>query len=288
MRVDLGSVAVEYDEAGDPNGPVLLLVAGLGAQMVSWDEAFIDQFTSRGLRVVWFDNRDVGLSTHFDHVTDAAHLLAARFGGQEVEAPYVLSDMAADAAGLLDALDIASAHVLGVSMGGMIAQTLAIEHPSRVSSLTSVMSTTGDRDVGQPDPEVMVEVLLTPMPTDPVEALAHKLRVARAIGSPAHFDEERARRRAELETARAVNPQGTVRQMLAIVSSPSRSDALRSLRLPSLVVHGEIDRLVGVSGGRRTHECLQGSELLLVPDMAHDLPPPVWEPLASRVAAFAQ
>jgi pimeloyl-ACP methyl ester carboxylesterase len=157
-----------------------------------------------------------------------------------------------------------------------------------VRSLTSVMSTTGDRDVGQPDPDVMVEVLLTPMPADPVESLAHKLRVARAIGSPAHFDEDRARRRAELESARSVDPQGTMRQLLAILSSPSRSTALRSLRLPSLVVHGEIDPLVGVSGGRRTHECLDGSELLLVPDMAHDLPPPVWDPLAERVAAFAR
>jgi pimeloyl-ACP methyl ester carboxylesterase len=286
-RVDIRGIELEFDVVGDPDGPVLLLVAGLGAQLVSWDDAFVDRFTSRGMRVVRFDNRDVGLSTHFDHVTDAGHRLAARFGGQEVEAPYLLGDMAADAVGLLDALDISAAHVLGASMGGMIAQTMAIEHASRLLSLTSVMSTTGDRDVGQADPSVLVEVLLAPMPEDPAEALAHKLRIARAIGSPDHFDEQRARRRAELETARSTDPQGTVRQLLAIVSSPSRTEALRSVRIPSLVVHGEIDPLVGVSGGMRTHECLEGSELLLVPDMGHDLPPPVWDLLAERVAAFA-
>jgi pimeloyl-ACP methyl ester carboxylesterase len=287
-RVNVRGIELEFDVSGDPEGPVLLLVSGLGAQMVSWDDAFVERFTDRGLRVVRFDNRDVGLSTHLDHITDAAHLLAARMGGQDVEVPYVLSDMAADAVGLLDALDVPAAHVLGASMGGMIAQTMAIEHTDRLLSLTSVMSTTGDRDVGQADPGVLVEVLLAPMPTEPDEALTHKLHIAKSIGSPAHFDEDRARRRAELETARSVDPQGTMRQLLAIVSSPSRSAALREVRLPSLVVHGEIDPLVGVSGGLRTHECLDGSELLLVPDMGHDLPPPVWDPLADRVAAFAR
>jgi pimeloyl-ACP methyl ester carboxylesterase len=285
-RADIGGIELEFEVSGDPGDPVLLLVSGLGAQMVSWDDAFIERFTSRGMRVVRFDNRDVGLSTHLDHVTNVGHLLAARLGGQDIDAPYLLGDMAADAVGLLDALDIPAAHVLGASMGGMIAQTMAIAHPDRLLSLTSVMSTTGDGDVGQADPAVLVEVM-APMPTDPGAALDQKIRMAKVIGSPAHFDEDRARRRAALETARSVDPQGTMRQFLAIISSPSRSAALRDVRMPSLVVHGEIDPLVGVSGGLRTHECLAGSELLLVPDMGHDLPPPVWDPLAERVAAFA-
>lgn len=285
-RVDVDGVWIEYEQLGDPGGPTLLMVAGLGAQLVSWDDEFCQHFINRGMSIVRFDNRDVGLSSSMDDGRDPMALMMSRLAGEDIEPHYLLDDMAGDAVAVLDAVGVEQAHVLGFSMGGMIAQAIAIGHSDRVMSLTSVMSTTGDPDVGLPDPEVLGQ-MLTPLPTDPVEAMARRLEIGEAIGSPGLFDPDRARRRAELELARGGDPMGTVRQLLAIVSSPSRSQGLASVQVPALVAHGDADRLVNLSGGVRTHECLPSAELLVFEGMGHDLPPVFWEPLVDRVSAFA-
>lgn len=285
-RVDVNGVGIEFEHLGDPADPTLLLVAGLGAQLVSWDDEFCQRFVDRGMSILRFDNRDVGLSSSLDDGRDPMALMMGRLAGEDIEPHYLLDDMARDAVAVLDAAGVARAHVAGTSMGGMIAQAIAIGHPDRVLSLTSVMSTTGDPDVGLPDPAVLAR-MLAPMPTDPAEAMEHRLGISEAIGSPGLFDRERARRRADLELARGGDPMGTVRQLLAIVSSPSRSDGLRSVQVPALVAHGDVDPLVNLSGGLRTHECLPAAELLVFEGMGHDLPPVFWDPLVDRVSAFA-
>jgi pimeloyl-ACP methyl ester carboxylesterase len=285
-RVDVNGVWIEFERLGDPGDPTLLLVAGLGAQLVSWDDEFCQRFIDRGMSIVRFDNRDVGLSSNMDDGRDPMGLIMSRLAGEDIAAPYLLDDMARDAVAVLDAADVGQAHVAGLSMGGMIAQAMAVGYPDRVLSLTSVMSTTGDPDVGLPDPAVLAR-MMQPMPADPVEAMAHRLGISEAIGSPGLFDPERARHRAERELARGGDPMGTVRQLLAIVSSPSRSQGLRSVQVPALVAHGDVDPLVNISGGLRTHECLPSAELLVFEGMGHDLPPVFWDPLVDRVSAFA-
>ena len=286
-RTRANGVDIEFDVMGEPGQPVLLMVSGLGAQMVSWDDDFCHALASLGLRVVRFDNRDAGLSSHIDDGRDPMALVLQRLSGEDVEAPYLLADLAADAVGLLDALDIGEAHVLGFSMGGMIAQSIAIGYPERVRTLTSVMSTTGDTDVGHPDPSVLGP-LTSPMPTEPALAIDRKMQISELIGSPGLFDPVRARRRAELEVQRSLNPSGTTRQMLAIMSSPSRSEALRSLTMPSLVVHGDADPLVALSGGLRTHECLSSSQLMVIEGMGHDMPEPHWDRFVGAVGALVK
>jgi pimeloyl-ACP methyl ester carboxylesterase len=285
-RVDVGGVWIEYELLGDPGDPTLLMVAGLGAQLVSWDDEFCQRFVDRGMSLIRFDNRDIGLSSSMDDGREPMGLIMSRLAGEDVKPHYVLDDMAGDAVAVLDAAGVGQAHVMGMSMGGMIAQAIAIGHPDRVLSLTSVMSTTGDPDVGLPDPAVLAR-MLRPMPADPAEAMAQRLEMSEAIGSPGLFDPARARRRAELELARAGDPMGTVRQLLAILSSPSRSEGLRGVQAPALVAHGDADPLVNISGGLRTHECLPAAELLVFEGMGHDLPPVFWEPLVDRVSAFA-
>ncbi len=284
-KAQANGVTLDYEALGDPAGPVLLLISGLSAQRVSWDDEFCAAFVDRGFRVVRFDNRDVGQSTIIEDPRPPMELIADRLSGGDATPPYLLADMADDAAGLLDALGVESAHVLGSSMGGMIAQSLAIGHRTRVRSLTSVMSTTGDRDVGKADPSVF-GALIKPLPDDPDEALTQRIELSRTIGSPTMFNEAKARQRAMQEAERAASPLGVARQMLAIVSSPSRSDDLRRLDIPALVVHGDEDRLIDVSGGERTHECLTGSEFLVCEGMGHDLPEQFWGPIVERVAAF--
>lgn len=276
---------IEFEELGDRRHPPLVLVAGLGAQMVSWDDDFVARLVALGLRVIRFDNRDVGLSSMVDDDRDPVALVMAHLGGQEIEAPYGLADMAADTIGLLDSLDVAEANVLGMSMGGMIAQQVAIAHPDRIRTLTSVMSTTGDPDVGMPQPAVLAPIM-APTPADPAAAVDHKMRIAETIGSPGLFDPARARRRAEIEVARSWRPHGTVRQMLAILTSPSRSDALRSLQLPALVIHGDADPLVDPSGGQRTHECLADSRLVMIDGMGHDLPAAHWDTVVGELGSL--
>ena len=285
-RADSNGITLAYETFGDPSDETILLVMGLGAQMVGWDEGFCALLVGRGFHVVRYDNRDVGESTWIDTPDlDVMAALGRALGGDASDAPYLLEDMADDAAGLLDHLGIDRAHVVGASMGGMIAQTLAIRHPDRVRSLTSIMSTTGDGDVGAPDP-ALLGTLMSPRPSEREASIAYGIEVMRQIGSE-HFDEERARIRSTAEVDRGINPLGTPRQLLAIVASGSRAEGLAGLDLPALVVHGRLDRLVAFSGGQRTAQLIAGSDLLAIDDMAHDLPVAYWPRVADAIADVA-
>lgn len=281
-RAAVNGVELEYEVLGDLDGPVMLLVGGLGAQLVSWDDDFCDVVRSIGLSVIRFDNRDVGHSTLIDDPRDPVSLLGEQMSGTDVEPPYRVADMADDAAALLDALGVDAVHVLGTSMGGMISQALAIGHPSRVLSLTSVMSTTGDRGVGKADPRVFA-AMMAPLPADPAAAVEHRVALSEVMAGPAGTDRDRARRRAEREQARAADPRGVVRQLLGVVTSPSRFAALGHVQVPTLVVHGDVDPVIDLSGGRRTADAVPGAELMVLEGVGHELPERVWEPLAARL-----
>ena len=276
-----------YTTDGDPGANPLLMIMGLGAQHLAWDDELVARLVDRGFFVIRFDNRDVGLSTKPDvGDLDAGAELMAMLGGGEARAPYLLTDMAADAVAVLDALGLESAHVVGASMGGMIAQTVAIEHPTRVRSLTSVMSTTGAPDVGQPDASVL-GALLGPAPADRAEAVARGVEVSTIIGSPGLVDEERAADVAGRAWDRCAYPQGQAQQLLAIISSPDRTEALRSLTVPTLVVHGDVDPLVTPSGGEATAAAVPGAELMMIEGMGHDLPRVHWDRVIDAVVATA-
>jgi pimeloyl-ACP methyl ester carboxylesterase len=275
-------ITIEYETAGDPAHPALLLIMGLGAQLTAWDEELVAALVARGFYVVRHDNRDVGRSTWFDEAGTPDPLAALAGNAQ---APYLLADMADDAAGLLDALGMASAHVLGVSMGGMIAQSLAIRHPTRVQTLTSIMSTTGDRSVGQPHPEA-VAALLAPPPTHREGAVESAVTSWRVIGSPGFpFHEDRVRADAGVAYDRAFHPAGTARQLVAILCSPDRTPDLKALDVPTLVIHGESDPLVDPSGGRATAAAIPGATLWTIEGMGHHLPAELFGGFADRVAA---
>jgi pimeloyl-ACP methyl ester carboxylesterase len=285
--VRANGIDIEYDEIGDPADRPLLLIMGLGAQLITWDIDFCRQLAERGFRVIRFDNRDSGLSTKLDeHHVDFDEAYQAYEATGEVAAPYTLDDMADDTAGLLDALGIDSAHVVGVSMGGMIAQTLAIRHPDRVRTLTSIMSTTGDPDVGQPTAEAMA-VLMQAAPTDREGVIAMNVANERVVGSPDHFDEDRARRRLTEAYDRCHYPVGMTRQLMAIVASGTRAERLRELSVPTLVIHGGADPLVQPSGGERTAALVPGAELLVIDGMGHDLPPHFWPQIIDAIDKIA-
>ncbi len=245
-------IELEYAIHGDPANPTLLLVNGFTSQMIVWQPELLEAFVARGLSVVVYDNRDVGLSSKLE--------------GQS----YTLSEMAADGIGLLDHLDIGRAHVAGVSMGGMIVQMMAIEHADRVASLTSIMSAPGDPRYGQPSEQAR-EVLLAPPPTDR-DAFIEQSLAAEVWSSKRYFSAEVARRRAAAQYDRMFYPAGSPRQLAAIYATGDRSEQLRSLDVSTLVVHGRDDTLIAPSGGERTAELIPGSRYLLVSDMGHDLP----------------
>ena len=263
-------ITIEYETFGDPGTPPVLLIMGLGGQLTAWDPDFCRQLAGRGFFVVRYDNRDVGLSTWFDDAGEAniGGLLDGTY-----TAPYAVTDMAADAARLLDALGIATAHIVGVSMGGMIAQTFALDYPERTRTLVSIMSTTGDTAVGQPHPEALATLMVVPATTRE-EAIEQGVKGWRVIGSPGFpFDEDRIRRAAAEAYDRGFHPAGTARQLAAVITQPDRTAALGRLDVPTLVIHGEADVLVDPSGGRSTAAAIPGATLTLVPGMGHDLPP---------------
>ncbi|GAA3474572.1 alpha/beta fold hydrolase [Nonomuraea roseola] len=270
-------IEIAYDSFGTPGDRPLLLIMGLGSQLVHWDEEFCELLAARGHHVVRYDNRDVGLSTHLTEAGVPELVPGAA-------APYLLSDMADDAAGLMDALGWPAAHVLGVSMGGMIAQALAIGHPDRVLSLTSIMSTPGP-DVGPPTPEAMAALFSPPAP-DRQTAVERALEVWAVIGSPGYeMDRERIAKVAGLAYDRAYDPAGTARQLAAILASGDRTEGLGGLTMPALVIHGEADPLVQIAGGRATAAAIPGATLLTYPGMGHDLPRPLWEEIMDAVTA---
>lgn len=284
-RADGNGRQFEYDTVGDPGQPALLLINGLGTQMTAWHPEFCRALAARGFFVIRFDNRDCGLSDHLEGGPrpDVRAILAGDTSG----VPYLLADMAGDAAALLDALGIEAAHVVGASMGGMIAQQLTIDHPGRVRSLCSIMSTTGDRGVGRATPEA-IAVLTAPPPGSRDEAVSLGLRRAAVIGSPAHpVPEETQRERLAAAYDRCHRPDGFPRQYAAILASPDRTPALRSVKAPTLVVHGAADPLVDRSGGEATAAAVPGAELLVIPGMGHDLPEQVWPAVVDAIARNA-
>ncbi len=271
---------------GDEDGAPLLLIAGLGGQAIGWPDEFCWGLADRGFRVIRFDNRDAGLSHHFGEPVDLGAAAGALLAGQPVAAPYLLSDMAADAVGLLDALELPAAHVLGVSLGGMVAQTLAIEHPSRVTSLTSLMSSTGRAAPEPPDPELLAH-MLGPVGDSLEEVLAAGLAWSALVASPDHHDAELVSAYIRRAFARSPRRDGLGRQLLAIVASPSREAALAQLQVPTLVVHGSVDRLIRPEEGRRTAELIAGAQLLELEGLGHDLPVFFWAPIIEAVTSLA-
>jgi pimeloyl-ACP methyl ester carboxylesterase len=279
-----GDVAIYYETVGDDADPAIVLVAGLGAQLISWADDWCQAFADAGRRVVRFDNRDCGLSTKLAGVAvDLPAVLAAWAGNGPMPAvPYLLSDMAGDAVAVLDDLGIERADVVGASLGGMIAQTLAIEHGDRVRTLTSIMSSTGEPAFYQSVPEVRA-MLLEPLPDGRDAVVAATVERWRAMSSRRYFSPDEAADRAGAAYDRAFFPEGLLRQTAAIRASGSRDTALRTLDIPTLVIHGRADTLILPGAGEHTAELIPGANLFLVHDMGHDLPRPLWPLLIDAI-----
>jgi pimeloyl-ACP methyl ester carboxylesterase len=268
-------IDIYFEEHGSPEDPALLLVNGFTSQLVAWEPELIDELVGAGFRVITFDNRDVGLSSKTE---GAAPKL-------DQPPPYTMADMASDGMAVLDALGIERAHIVGASMGGMIVQRMAIDHPDRVASLTSIMSTTGDRSVGAPAPEAMT-ALLTPPPTER-EAYLDQTAANWKIFSGPHYDEARSRARGARSYDRAFHPIGAAFQMAAIMADGDRTEQLGAVRCPTLVIHGRVDPLVGLSGGEATAAAIPGAELLVLDDMGHDVPTPRVPDIVAAIAKLA-
>ncbi len=284
-KVGPAGIDIAYRRMGNPDAPGVLLIMGVAAQLIHWPDAFCQALADGGLQVIRFDNRDAGLSTH---LTDAPPPdLPAALAGDLSSVSYTLSDMAADAVGLMDALGLEKAHIVGASMGGAIAQTMAIEHPDRVRSLTSMMSTTGNRSVGQAAPEALREMFGGPRAVTRDEVIQQMLRARRAVGSPGYStDENEVAERAGLAYDRGHDPTGVARQAVATVASGDRTERLRHLQVPALAIHGLADRMCDASGGRATAEAIPGAELVLIEGMGHDMPPALRSQLAARILEF--
>jgi pimeloyl-ACP methyl ester carboxylesterase len=280
LHTAVGDIDIAYNTLGNATDPPVVLISGLGAQLIHWDDAFCQELVDRGLFVVRFDNRDVGLSSH---LADGPRPDPPATAGP---ASYTLAEMAVDTAGLIDNLGLGSAHVVGISLGGMIGQILAIEHPERVRSLTSIMSTTGNDRVGQ-STEAAHALLLMPPASTREAAMERAVLGNRVVGSPAYPAEETGLRdKAARAFDRAFNPQGVAGQLAAAMTTPDRTEDLRRLRLPTLVIHGAEDPLIAVSGGQATAEAIPGAELVVIDGMGHDLPRPLWPTVAERIAAL--
>jgi pimeloyl-ACP methyl ester carboxylesterase len=273
-NVKANGIQIEYDTIGNPTLPPLLLIMGLGGQLIHWDEGFCRQLADKGLFVIRYDHRDTGLSTKYETAesADMADSLEAFMQGQSIQSPYTLNDMADDATELLEALHIQKAHICGASMGGMIAQILAIRHPQRLLSLISIYSTTGNPDLPQPEPKAM-EALMTPQPTDRQAYIEFNVKTHQVMaGSGYPYDEEFIRNISAESYDRAHYPPGVGRQMLAVMGQENRKSALAAVSVPTLVIHGTTDPLVPAAHGRDTAAAVPGAQLLLVEGMGHDLP----------------
>jgi pimeloyl-ACP methyl ester carboxylesterase len=282
---DLGEISLCYETFGDPSDPTILLIMGLATQMIAWRDDFCRELADSGFQVVRFDNRDCGRSTHLDARPPSIGQLLRR---DKRAASYTLADMAADAAGLLDHLGVERAHIVGASMGGMIAQTLAIRHPERVTSLTSIMSNTGARLTGQPA-FVAYPVLLKTAPNDRERFADHIARLYGTIGSPGfERDDEDIRDLARRSYDRSYSPASSGRQLAAIIASPPRARDLKRVSVPTLVIHGTKDRLVRPSGGRATARAIPGAKLLKIEGMGHDLPRGAWPQIIAAIVQTAR
>jgi pimeloyl-ACP methyl ester carboxylesterase len=278
-----------YEIFGDPNAEPMLLIMGLGAQMIHWDDDFCRGLAARGFRVIRFDNRDIGKSSRLTggKRLTAVELLKLRFLNMPVAAPYTLNDMAADVIGLMDALHVKSAHLVGASMGGMIAQEIAIAFPQRVRSLTSIMSTTGNPKLPQPTREAMA-LLMAPPPATKEEYFARHAQTWKILrGGSFPEDEARDRTRAELNFERGLNPAGAGRQLRAVLASGNRKKRLGSVKAPTLVIHGTVDPLVRPEGGKDTAASIPGAKLLMIEGMGHALPVSMWPEIIDAIAKHA-
>jgi len=285
VNVGPSRIELAYERFGDPAAPPALLIMGGGAQMIWWPEEFCAELVARGVQAIRFDSRDAGLSTHFAQAPLPD--LKAALAGDFSTVSYTLSDMAADSVGLLDALGIESAHIVGASLGGMIAQTMAIEYPDRVRSLTSMMSTTGNRSVGQPDYSAFAN--LGAPPDDRQGFIDWQVRSLRAVGSPRFtFDEARIADLAGRSLDRGDDRIGMLRQAVAAVATGDRTDHLKALQVPTLIIHGDSDRMCDVSGGRATAVAIPGAELVIFEGMGHGLPRELWPEMALRITALVQ
>jgi pimeloyl-ACP methyl ester carboxylesterase len=283
-RVAAG-VDLAYDVMGE--GVPMLLIMGIGAQRVFWDDRLCELLAARGFQVIRFDHRDIGESSRLNHlpVPDLRRTIVRRLAGLRVDAPYTLSDMARDAVALLSHLGIERAHIVGCSMGGMIAQHVAIEHPARVLSMTSIMSAPGARRYLVSTRPAALRTLFAPPPRTADQAAEHAVKVFTALGGPAFApDVEALRKNGRISFERGANPRGFLRHFAAICASGNRTKALGRVRAPVLVFHGEADPLIAVSAGRATARAIPGARLHTVPGMGHHLPPGVWNELVSAIS----
>ncbi|MFW9874614.1 MAG: alpha/beta hydrolase [Candidatus Thorarchaeota archaeon] len=285
-KATVNNIEIEYETFGDRLNKPLLLIVGLGSQMIHWDEGFIKSLADRGFYIITFDNRDIGLSTKCEEAgePDLMGAIMAVQQGEPFEAPYTLDDMADDAVGILDALGIEKAHICGASMGGMIAQTIAYRHPSRVLSLTSIMSTTSNPNLPQATPEVQ-QVFFAPVPPERDAVIENQIRVGKLIyGSGFPYDEEKYRVLARRAFDRCFYPSGVERHLLAIIAQGNRKEKLKAIRVPTLVIHGREDPLFPVEAGKDTAEAIPGSKLIIIDGMGHSLPPEIWDQISDAIA----
>lgn len=284
-QITANGITLEFDTFGERGSRPLLLVMGLGAQMIHWRDGFCELLADRDHFVIRFDNRDSGLSEKFGHlgIPDMGEMAARLMAGEPAQAPYALDDMAADAFGLLDELEVEAAHICGASMGGMIVQAMALNAPERIRSLTSIMSSTGNPELPSSTDEA-IAAMLSPPATSREEAIERTVSVGQVIGSPGYRAAEvDARARAAEGYDRSFYPEGVARQMAAIAAHGNRRPALETLSLPALVIHGAADPLVPVEGGHDTHQALKGSKLKVVEGMGHDLPEPLWPEIVEAI-----
>lgn len=291
-QVQANGITIEYESFGSKDDPTVLLVMGLGGQLTMWNVELCEELVKRGYHVVRYDNRDVGLSTKFDDagIPDMEKIFTALATGGAVDAPYSLDDMAADGMALLDALGIDKAHIAGASMGGMIVQLMAANHPEKVLSVTSIMSNTGNPDVPQGTDEAMGALMApAPDPDDYEAIVARGMHTWNVIGSPGYrTPEPQLREWVERDTKRSYYPQGTIRQMAAIVSNGDRREKLKKLNVPAVVLHGAEDPLVPVAGGEDTAKNIPGAELRVIPGMGHDFPVALVDVFADAITAAAE
>ena len=296
MKVSANGLELEYDERGDPGAPVMLMVMGLGVQSVFWPEPLCDRLAESGFRVIRFDNRDVGLSTKLDHLgMPRIALEAVKYALRlKLKAPYYIDDMARDTLGLMDALGLARVHLVGASMGGMIAQNVAALAPARVASLTSIMSTTGSRKVPPPTPEARRALMMPPAASGDIPGAVKRLMtVLRVIGSRTYpMPEDELRAYCERQVRRSHHPAGGARQLVAVAASGDRTNVVRSIRVPTLVMHGDEDPLVRPAGGEATARAIEAGggkvRFELIRGMGHDFPAPLMPAIVEAIAGHAK
>jgi pimeloyl-ACP methyl ester carboxylesterase len=287
-KVTVNGIEIVYDTFGKSSAPPMLLVMGLGGQMIAWDDGLCAALAAREYWVIRFDNRDTGLSSKFDEagIPDSQALIQAQMQGKTINAPYLLRDMADDSVGLLDVLGIEKAHVVGVSMGGMIAQEMAIQHPARVRTLTSMMSSTGNPAFMTPEPDAL-KLLLSPPPKSRTEYIEKEIKYFQVVSGEIPFDENRVRERAGKSFDRGLSPAGSARQLAALIASGSRKDVLKSVNVPTLVIHGDADPLAPLEGGIETADTIPGAERLIIKGMGHSWPAAIWPQLVDAIAVHA-